>query len=195
MAVFRHLREISALEIQRIWRGTRTKRLFKNSQPAGAVIIWKWGQPESDIRVAGDFSDGDTWKMTWYEQSKDHRILIPPRILLGRDRIEFKFVVNGQWTCDGTVAMCEDGEGNVNNFISINQSNDRATPSVTPRIHMPDDVRDSQDATVPQYVESAPPVLKLRKQLTSSDKPNQDGIVIRSVRRPLPLPEKRTYGN
>ncbi len=168
---------------------------MRHHRSRGVLLVWKWGQAESDIRVAGDFSDWVPWRLTWYHQTGDHRVHLPSTKVVGRDRIEFKFLLNGVWTCDGTISMCDDGEGNINNYMLLAPSNRQSTPSITPRINEQMDQSVSRDIDLSVIVDPPPAILKLRKQLTSSDKPSQDGIVIRTVRRELPLPAKRTYGN
>ena len=115
-------RTLAAIEIQRIWRGYCVRKFTSANNSRRLVLTWRWGRKESDVYIAGDFSCWKKWKMTWLPCYRDYRLLVPFSFL--RDRttpFEFKFVVDGLWTCDGTLPMKEGPDGTVNNFFVISK--------------------------------------------------------------------------
>ena len=45
----------------------------------------------------------------------EHRLSIAKTLLVAKSSFKFKFVVDGLWTCDGSLPMVEEVDGTVNN--------------------------------------------------------------------------------
>lgn len=120
MFVFTHLRALCAVEIQRWWRGKRIKLLLSLKSERSVVLRWRWGNKSiSGVSVAGDFSNWEPWRMRFVPGVEEHRISVPVRALCNSDRLQYKFVVDGLWTCDGSLPMMEDDSGNLNNVFHV----------------------------------------------------------------------------
>lgn len=113
-------RSLCAIEIQRIWRGCGGRKYMNNDSSTRLILKWKWGRQENDVYIAGDFSSWQKWKMTWMPCFRDHRLLVPvPFMKQCKESFEFKFIVDGLWTCDGTLPMKESFDNSVNNIYAI----------------------------------------------------------------------------
>lgn len=116
MSLFKDIRKSCAVELQRIWRGFSV-RLLGYSREDRVILKWKWGALKSDsVYVAGEFSNWQKWRMRACPSNGDHRIVLSPHLLRGRDSFKYKFVVDDLWTCDGSLPMIEDDFGNINNI-------------------------------------------------------------------------------
>lgn len=196
MNMFKQLREICATEIQRLWRGVRVRSNMGTRSNSGIVICWDYGREEDFIRVAGSFSGWHPWIMNWCKVSKDHRVFVPRKLLDPETEIDFKFIVNGEWTCDGAHPMREDAQGNINNFVSYPIEFSTALGSDTPTLPTPTLSNQSpfRGMGVVEIDSSPPMLMKLRKQLTSSGTPTDDGVVARPLGKFNP-PPRRKYSN
>jgi hypothetical protein len=83
------------------------------------VLDWRWGANScAEVFVAGDFSNWNRWPMRFTSGLDSHRVSVPKRLVSNGGIIEFKFIVDGLWTCDGSLPMKEDEFGNVNNVLA-----------------------------------------------------------------------------
>lgn len=58
--------------------------------------------------------------MHWVPGLEEHRVWMPKRFLKASSIFQYKFVVDGLWTCDGSLPMIEDNLGNMNNVFQMN---------------------------------------------------------------------------
>jgi hypothetical protein len=127
---FQYMRHISAIEIQRLWRGYSERVLIRS--PRGNILI-KWRLSTSDstsVYVAGEFNDWKKWKMKYCGAYKDYRISVPTGLVRGRNSFEYKFIVDGLWTCDGSLPMVESTVGTVNNIYMLKRADQRLASSL-----------------------------------------------------------------
>lgn len=116
--MFKDIRTVCAIELQRIWRGFCIRSL--NTPRADRIILkWNWGALKSDsVYVAGEFSNWMKWRMRACPRNGHHCIALSTRLLRGRESFKYKFVVDDLWTCDGSLPMIEDAAGNINNIYN-----------------------------------------------------------------------------
>lgn len=189
--MFRILRVICAIEVQRVWRGVKVRSILGLRPKSGVVLIWKYGQQQDDIRVAGTFSKWKPWMMTWCRDSGDHRVFVQMKNIEPDNEFEFKYLVNGLWTCDGAMRMREDDQGNVNNILEYRTITTSESETITPSLESCLTTSDSPKSIIGKIdLQAYAPAIKLGKQLTSSDTPINDGIVIRPLRRLYPPPTR-----
>jgi len=130
--IFKHMHSVCASEIQRVWRGHRSRALESTNPDHGLVIAWKWASPLSSVHIAGTFSNWATWRMFWHSPKAEHRIFLPASVFGKRMSFSYKFVVDGAWVCDGSKEMAHDYMGNVNNIHRIVRPVSEANPQ-TPK--------------------------------------------------------------
>jgi hypothetical protein len=193
ISVIRCIRIMCAIEIQRMWKGIKVRKLRESHLSSHIILKWRWARQGSDVRVASDISGWEPWVMTWCSDSEEHRIYIPGRLFMGREEISFKFVVNGEWMCDGSALLRADEHGNVNNYICFPKHPSDTHPVNTPKVTRSDtpNIR-LEYVGQSSHSDSATWHTKLRKQLTASDRPNQDHFMIRRVNKPLPRPKSES---
>ena len=115
----KQIRIAAAREIQRIWRGF-SSRVISRKDESRVVLSWRWGAMKPDsVHVAGEFNGWARWRMKLDRVSNEYRISLPRGLFRGKRSFAYKFVVDGLWTCDGTLPMIEDVEGNVNNVYNL----------------------------------------------------------------------------
>jgi hypothetical protein len=51
--------------------------------------------------------------------SNEHRLSFPRYLISGKLTFAYKFIVDGLWTCDGSLPMIEDKHGGVNNVYNV----------------------------------------------------------------------------
>lgn len=103
-----------------MWRGRATRKLSSENSARSILLRWRWGSKGlNDVYIAGDFSGWEKWKMTFCLGHSEHRLSIPLHILKGVRGFRYKFVVDGLWTCDGSLTMEEDEAGNMNNVYEM----------------------------------------------------------------------------
>ncbi|CEM33392.1 unnamed protein product [Vitrella brassicaformis CCMP3155] len=111
------VRRDAALEIERVYRG-HCGRLVAKEEKTQIVFRWIWDGPGQSVELVGDFTDmpwQDRLRMRWCNIRSCY--VRPWRRRTGR--YEFKFLVNGQFVCDGSLPVERDEFGNVNNVIEI----------------------------------------------------------------------------
>ncbi|KAK5634593.1 hypothetical protein RRF57_010306 [Xylaria bambusicola] len=78
-------------------------------------FVFKWDHPASEVYVTGSFDD---WKKTEkLEKVGDHfekKVSLPD----ASSKIDYKFVVDGEWVVDHTAPKETDASGNENNFLT-----------------------------------------------------------------------------
>ena len=132
---FKLVRSICAIQIQKAWRGYSVRSNLK--ERVGRVILrWRWGSTNSSsVYIAGDFSLWRKWRMHYFPHLNEYRTTLPLRYIDGRSSFMYKFIVDGLWTCDGSLPMIESKNGIVNNVYQIRKStqthinSSKATPS------------------------------------------------------------------
>ena len=119
--LYRTIHHICATEIQRIWRGCRIRSLVRQADTRRILLRWRWGSRDlNQVYVAGEFNDWKSWRMVYLTGLDEHRITIPRKCVPQSAReLRYKFVVDGLWTCDGSLPMAEDSSGNVNNTLAL----------------------------------------------------------------------------
>lgn len=85
------------------------------------VLRWRWGSRDNNhVCVAGEFSKWERWPMLFVPGIDEHRLSLPRKFFPASAReVQYKFVVDGLWTCDGSLPMTDDGAGNVNNVLTL----------------------------------------------------------------------------
>lgn len=131
--LFSRIRTICSTEIQRIWRGYSVRKFISSLNLDRTLLCWRWGSRSNDIFVAGEFSKWQKWRMTWCPAYGDHRITLPVSLSKSKSSVQYKFIVDGLWTCDGSLPMEEDSDGNVNNVISLRRRNSSPSTPVLQR--------------------------------------------------------------
>ncbi len=131
------VRSTSANEIQRLWRGFRTRAVSKDSKDR-VLLRWRHSGATADIYVAGEFSRWAKWRMKYCPFVREHRLSFPLRLIAGQPFFHYKFIVDGLWTCDGSLPMVEDDNGIVNNVYHTKRSFRKHTlhlPHVSEKSH------------------------------------------------------------
>jgi hypothetical protein len=125
------MRSVSATEIQRWWRGERSRHLLSDNSPGRVLLTWRWGC-KRDVLVAGEFSDWRPQRMTYCPITRDHRLSVPITHMDSRGSFMYKFIVDGLWTCDGSLPMASDNSSNLNN-VYVTSRPPQETPAQTER--------------------------------------------------------------
>eukprot|EP00922_Rhytidocystis_sp_ex-Travisia-forbesii_P041350 GHVS01061750.1.p1 GENE.GHVS01061750.1~~GHVS01061750.1.p1 ORF type:complete len:1235 (+),score=231.79 GHVS01061750.1:338-4042(+) len=112
-------RQYAAEEVQRVWRGWHSRRVI-DEEWTHWVIKWVWDAPGTIVEVVGDFSN-PPWTKRYlmnYCRVRQCFVLVLPRT---PGRYEVKFIVNGQYVCDGGETVISDGAGHFNNVVRVQQ--------------------------------------------------------------------------
>ena len=163
-----------ATEIQRVWKGFAQRSLLEPSK--GRVILtWRWGSSTgASVYVAGEFSSWRKWRMHYCSHLNEYRVALPLKCTDSCKSFMYKFIVDGLWTCDGSLPMIECEDGNVNNVYQMRRMRSR-TPSVlasTVKLHKPpgnmvhgnpSKIRPPQN--VPSITHKLPPPTKARNPI------------------------------
>ena len=67
------------------------------------------------MQIAGTFNNWQQVEATFDEKSKEHVFSVN----LTPGSHQYKWVIDGEWKCDGDRPICNDVLGNVNNFILL----------------------------------------------------------------------------
>jgi len=74
----------------------------------------QWNGGGREVAVAGEFSQWQPWKMDGLKDGVHFiKLSLPP------GRYQYKYVVDGNWLHDSEGACESDGQGNVNNVLSV----------------------------------------------------------------------------
>lgn len=119
--IFR-IRRIGAIRIQKCARGYMVRRdvPFVKNLKLSKLIRWKYDADE--VGIIGTFTN-PPWKhkiplvFSTYLKEYFSTFFLDNKLAPGRYYL--KFVVGGQWLCDGNMPIAQDIEGNYNNLITV----------------------------------------------------------------------------
>ena len=99
-------RQLAAIIIQRIYRGHMSRRRQHR------VLILAGNRADSNVQIAGNFTDWKPHLMHWAGPSVGHAFRVPP---WAPQRLVFKFLVDGSWTLSPDFDTQLDISHNLNN--------------------------------------------------------------------------------
>lgn len=117
MLTLLRVRASAATAIQRFYRGYKTRQ-FLDLKASHWVVCWTWDSSGKVVELVGSFTKPMWTKrilMAWHPTMQCYFVVLP-RVV---GRYEFKFSVNGQYCCDGTLAVISDGATHYNNVIEL----------------------------------------------------------------------------
>lgn len=117
IAQMRQVRQEAAIALQRLYRGFKARKVV-DLEHERWVINWRWDPAGRVIELIGSFTTppwGLRMLMMWDPTFKQYTVDVP-RI---PGRHEMKFIVDGEFCCDGSLTVISDGAGHYNNVVYI----------------------------------------------------------------------------
>ena len=115
--------------------------LISNKNKKLYPIIFKWEECANKVYLTGSFCE---W-ITFYEMEKLNNNNFIFILFLEKGIYQFKFIVDNKWKCNSNLPTCNDKNGNINNFININENKfeeittDFSTSTITENNYLEDD--------------------------------------------------------
>ena len=117
------IRSQASTLIQRVYKGYQVRSSLKSFRYLNRKYLIRWVHEASSVSLCGNFTEPQ-WKLQIpmkhckYLNEYISTCLIDLKVPRGTYLI--KFLVDGEWVCDGNLPISQDSNGNYNNVILIN---------------------------------------------------------------------------
>lgn len=141
-----HIRTLAAVNIQRVVKGNSVRKDIPFIKHPNLRRLVTWRYNAHSVYIAGTFTKPG-WshkiQLSYSNHLRDFYTTFFMQNRLDPSRYYFKFLVDGEWLCDGHLPITQDFDGNYNNHITI-----AAEKQLMPRPQSESSIK----RTVPKYL-------------------------------------------